>query len=146
MKPMPLALLSCALILAAPVLADDPAPAFVELKAPEAIELVAKQADAAKADPKKKPITVLDVRTPDEFSKGHLANAVNVDFHDDQFKEAIAKLDKSKPYLVHCAAGGRSAKTRDLMKSLGFKTVYHLEGGMKAWEAAGGPVKTPEKP
>jgi len=137
MKPLTLL---CAVLLATPVFAEDPAAKVVDLKAPQAIELVKKEAAAAKADPKKAPLTVLDVRTPEEYAKGHLAGAKNVDFHDDAFKDMIAKLDKSQPYLVHCAAGGRSAKARDLMKALGFQNIFHLEGGMTAWQKAGGPV------
>ena len=53
----------------------------------------------------------------------------------------LGALDKAQPYLVHCAVGGRSAKARDLMKTQQFKTIYHLEGGLKAWEKAGKPVE-----
>jgi len=137
MKPLAL---FCAVLLTTSLRAEDQAAKVVDLKAPQAIELVKKEADAAKADPKKQPLTVLDVRTPEEYAKAHVAGAKNVDFHDDAFKDVIAKLDKSQPYLVHCAAGGRSAKTRDLMKALGFKNIFHLEGGLTAWQEAGGPV------
>lgn len=87
-----------------------------------------------------KGIVVLDVRTPKEYAEGHIANAKNVDFYQKDFAQQLEKLDKSKTYLVHCAVGGRSAKARDLMKKLKFESVYHLEGGMKAWEKAGKPV------
>lgn len=138
----PLALL-CALMLLTPALAEDPAATVVNLKAPQAIEFVKKESDAAKADPKKVKLTVLDVRTPEEYAKGHLGDAENIDFHDPAFKDKVAKLDKSKPYLVHCAAGGRSSKTCDILKALGFKNVYHLDGGLTAWQKAGGPVTPP---
>ena len=83
-----------------------------------------------------KQVIVLDVRTPEEFKSSHIHGATNVDFYQD-FERNLAKLDKSKPYLVHCAVGGRSAKVRDRMKQLSFKSIYHLEGGIKAWEKAG---------
>lgn len=143
MKPLAL---FCAALLLTPALAEEPAATFVDVKAEQAIEIVKKDAAAAKADPKKQPLTVLDVRTPKEYAKGHIAGATNIDFNGDSFKEALAKLDKSKPYLVHCAAGGRSAKTRELMKSLGFKNIIHLDGGLTAWQKAGGPVTAPAKP
>jgi rhodanese-related sulfurtransferase len=142
----PLALLCATLLCLNAALAEDPAPSYVELKAAQAIELVQKDAAATKADPKKEPLTVLDVRTPEEYAKGHIAGAKNLDYQSDSFKQELAKLDKSKPCLLHCAAGGRSAKTRELMKALGFKMVYHLEGGLTAWTKAGGPVTPPEKP
>jgi rhodanese-related sulfurtransferase len=43
-------------------------------------------------------------------------------------------LDKNKPVLVYCAAGGRSASAAKDLKKAGFKKVYDLEGGYDAWE------------
>ena len=86
-------------------------------------------------------VIVLDVRTPEEFTAGHIAGAKNLNFYDSGFAKKLEALDKDRPYLVHCAVGGRSAKARRLMQTLKFKTIYHLEGGMKAWEKAGKPVK-----
>ena len=96
---------------------------------------------AAKLLQENKKIVVLDVRTPEEFAVGHIAGATNLDFHNPDFEKKLSELDKSKSYLVHCAAGGRSAKTRDLMKKQQFQSIYHLEGGLKAWEKAGKPVE-----
>ena len=86
-------------------------------------------------------IIILDVRTPKEFSEGHLTGATNIDFFSPDFSEKLSKLDKDKSYLVHCAVGGRSAKARDKMKAMKFNSIYHLEGGMKAWEEAGKKVE-----
>ena len=84
---------------------------------------------------------VLDVRTPKEFAAGHIPGAVNIDWNAADFGKKVAELDKSKTYLVHCAVGGRSAKASDKMTAIQFTNVYNLEGGMKAWEKAGKPVK-----
>ena len=84
---------------------------------------------------------VLDVRTPKEFAAGHIPGAVNIDWNGADFASKAAALDKSKTYLVHCAVGGRSAKASDKMTGIQFTNVYNLEGGMKAWEKAGKPVK-----
>jgi rhodanese-related sulfurtransferase len=96
---------------------------------------------AAKLLQENKKIVVLDVRTSEEFAAGHIAGATNLDFHNPDFEKKLSALDKTKSYLVHCAAGGRSAKTRDLMKKQQFQSIYHLEGGLKAWEKAGKPVE-----
>jgi rhodanese-related sulfurtransferase len=88
-----------------------------------------------------KKVVVLDIRTPKEFSAGHIAGATNINFYDADFEKKLGALDKSQSYLVHCAVGGRSAKARELMKTLQFKSIYHLEGGIKAWEKAGKPVE-----
>ena len=96
--------------------------------------------EAAKLLQENQHIVVLDVRTPEEFTAGHIAGAKNIDFHGPDFEKKLSALEKKQPYLVHCAAGGRSAKARELMKKLQFQTIYHLEGGLKAWEKAGQPV------
>jgi rhodanese-related sulfurtransferase len=88
-----------------------------------------------------KDIVVLDVRTPEEFSSERIAGAINVDFRAADFAEKLAALDKNQTYMVHCAAGGRSAKSRDIMQKAGFTSIYHMEGGMGAWESAGKPVE-----
>ncbi len=84
---------------------------------------------------------VLDVRTADEFKAGHLPGAVNFDVLDAGFEKQLAALDKSKTYLVHCAAGSRSANAAGQMKTLGFKSVVDLAPGFNGWKAAGKPVE-----
>jgi phage shock protein E len=83
------------------------------------------------------PVEVLDVRTPEEFKDGHLAGARNIDIKDAGFTSQVSALDRSKPYLVHCAMGGRSAKAMEAMKGLGFTTLYHMHEGMKGWLKSG---------
>lgn len=85
---------------------------------------------------------VIDVRTPEEFSKGHLQNATNIDWNGNDFGNGIARLDKSKPVLVYCLSGGRSAAAASKMRAEGFKEVYEMEGGMMKWRAAGMPETT----
>jgi thioredoxin 1 len=84
---------------------------------------------------------VLDVRTPKEFAAGHIAGATNIDWNAADFQTKVSGLDKGKTWLVHCAAGVRSAKAADKMTTLQFTNVYNLEGGLKAWEKAGKPVE-----
>lgn len=110
--------------------------AVTHLKAPEA----AKEIEAAAKDPAKA-ITVLDVRTPEEFAAGHLKGAKNVDFNEGDFEKQLSTLDRNKTYLVHCAAGGRSTRSLKLLEKLGFKSVIHLDEGYKGWTAAGLPVE-----
>ncbi|HMJ63762.1 MAG TPA: rhodanese-like domain-containing protein [Candidatus Binatia bacterium] len=84
---------------------------------------------------------VLDVRTPKEFVAGHIPGATNIDWYASDFEKKVSGLDKGKTWLVHCAAGGRSAKAADKLTGLRFTNVYNLEGGMKAWEKAAKPVE-----
>ena len=82
----------------------------------------------------------IDVRTPAEFSGGHIPGATNIDFASEGFASELAKLDRSKTYVVHCAAGGRSTQSLAVFARLGFKSVIHLDGGLSGWIAAGQPI------
>lgn len=86
-------------------------------------------------------VTVLDVRTPEEFREGHIKGAKNIDYHAGDFAAKVKELDKSKPYLVHCKSGGRSTSSLATFKELGFEKVIHLDGGFTGWEAAKLPVE-----
>ena len=79
---------------------------------------------------------LLDVRSPEEYSGGHLKNAKNIDWNGTNFDQQISKLDKTKPVFVYCLAGGRSASAASHLKSKGFTKVYDLEGGIGNWRKA----------
>ena len=83
---------------------------------------------------------ILDVRTPEEFAQGHLEGAVNINFFDENFIDQVSALNKSKALLIHCAAGGRSAKAMNSLKGKGFTKLYNMLGGYNAWISAGYPV------
>ena len=119
-----------------PVIAAEPGS---EKPSATAIKHVdAQQAQKLIAD---KQVIVLDIRTPGEFKKGRIADAKNIDFQGADFEQRIEGLDKSKSYLVHCASGGRSTHSLLLFKKHEFQSIYHLDGGIKAWEKAGLPVE-----
>ena len=83
---------------------------------------------------------LLDVRTPQEYTEAHLTKAQNSNWNSDDFLINVAKLDKSKPVLVYCKIGGRSAKAAQKLTELGFKDVLNLDGGIDNWTAAGLPT------
>lgn len=85
-------------------------------------------------------VTVLDVRTPAEFASGHIKGAKNISSADPDFAAKVAALDKSQPVILHCAAGGRSAKVLPKVEAQNFPSVLHLDGGFNAWKEAGKPV------
>lgn len=78
---------------------------------------------------------LLDVRTPEEYSTGHIGNAVNMNWNDDNFVTNADKLDKSKPVFVYCKVGGRSAQAADKLAGMGFTEIYNLDGGIMKWNA-----------
>lgn len=83
---------------------------------------------------------LLDVRTPGEWNEGIIEGAIMADFYEDSFKSELEKLDKDKPVAVYCMSGGRSGQTMGMMKKMGFKEVYNLNGGIGAWRSAGKPT------
>jgi rhodanese-related sulfurtransferase len=83
---------------------------------------------------KKSGVQLIDVRTSREFSNGFITGAKNIDYNGDSFEKQIKKLDKNKPVLVYCAAGGRSENAAELLKGWGFTEVYDLIGGYNGWK------------
>lgn len=83
---------------------------------------------------------IIDVRTPEEFADGHIANADNIDYYSVTFRNDIDKLDKGKTYLIYCRSGNRSGKARDIMAELNFNKVYNMSGGILAWNDEGLPT------
>jgi rhodanese-related sulfurtransferase len=105
---------------------------FELTSAPDAQELVAEPPPG---------LVVLDVRTPEEFDSGHIADAANLDFYEPDFATSLDTLDKELPYFVYCRSGNRSATTIETMRDLGFTEVYELEGGIISWAEAGYPIE-----
>ncbi len=86
--------------------------------------------EAKKIIEENKDIKILDVRTAMEFAGGNLAGSVNLDFYEPNFLAELNKLDKEEVYLIYCRSGSRSKGALEMMKQLGFKTVYELEYGI----------------
>jgi thioredoxin len=85
-------------------------------------------------------VQLIDVRTPEEFKKGHLFKAVNIDFESREFEKQISTLDKSKPVFLYCISGGRSAEAAAVLFRDGFKETYVLLGGYLKWTKTAKPV------
>jgi rhodanese-related sulfurtransferase len=102
-----------------------------------------KDADVEKVDKMRadKKNVLLDVRTPEEFNRGHIPGAINLNWNSPEFAQKAGELDKSKTYLVNCAGGGRSAKACAKLKEMDFTDCYNLTGGFSAWTKAGKPVE-----
>ncbi len=78
----------------------------------------------------------LDVRTAEEFEKGHLKNAINFNWNDSSFTSKVSKMDKASPVFVYCLSGGRSAAAAKQMRKMGFEKVYEMNGGILKWRKA----------
>ena len=83
---------------------------------------------------------VIDVRTAEEYASGHIPGAVHVPF--DQVAERIAEIDAPHGVALYCMVGPRARKGESALLAIGYnKKVFHLEGGLAAWQAAGLPVE-----
>ena len=87
-------------------------------------------------------VITLDVRTPGEFSEGHIEGAINIDVEGASFDSEIANLDKTKSYAVYCRSGRRSIIAVDKMANAGFDLLFNLEDGINDWIANGLPLVT----
>ena len=86
--------------------------------------------------------TVIDVRTPEEYARGHIAGAVNVPI--DTLPGAIRRLGTG-PVVTACTYGGRARRAAELLALAG-RTAFAITGGTAAWRAAGLPVHVGTEP
>jgi len=82
-------------------------------------------------------VQLVDVRTPEEYKEGYIKNSQNIDYQSPTFDDDIKKLDKSKPVILYCKSGNRSAKCAKKLIEAGFEQVYELEGGITEWKYKG---------
>ena len=85
-------------------------------------------------------VTVIDVRTPEEFAAGHIEGAVNYNVEGPDFSAQIAGLDPAGTYAVYCRSGNRSQPAVAAMSQAGIPGIYELESGIVGWESAGLPI------
>jgi len=82
---------------------------------------------------------IIDVRTPAEFRKGHLKDAINMDLSAFDFQKKIQELKKEDNYFLYCRSGARSAVAARLMSQKGFKNIFNLGNGIMSWN---GPLES----
>jgi phage shock protein E len=131
------------LLLATTLLAADPPPSPLSPSKEAGERLPYRNVDVAEFAKLREGGTnvVLDVRSTGEYKAGHIPGAINLDVNTPAFKEKVKALDRSKLYLVHCAAGVRSAKACKIMSTIQFTNLVNLEGGFRAWQKEGKPVE-----
>lgn len=83
---------------------------------------------------------VLDVRSPEEFAEGHIKGAINISHEqiNANLKKIIAFKDQT--VVVHCRSGRRAISAENDLRAAGFSDLRHLDGDMKAWQAADLPL------
>lgn len=68
---------------------------------------------------------IIDVRTPGEFSAGHIPNSINIPLN--HLTKKIARVGKDRQIILCCASGMRSASARSTLRSMGYSHVH--DGG-----------------
>ncbi len=79
---------------------------------------------------------VVDVRTPAEYSGGHVIGAENVDVTGGRFSASLDSVSRARPVYLYCRTGNRSEKAADSLRAMGFTNVVNV-GGFEALQAAG---------
>lgn len=130
-----------ALALTAPLTACSTSETATEIltdalvEAPNAPERVdADMFEAAVATPG---VTIIDVRTPEEFAQSHIEGAVNYNVQGPDFANQIMGLDPAGIYAVYCQSGNRSQSAVSQMSGIGINSIFELESGITGWENAG---------
>jgi len=104
-------------------------------------DITAKEAYALiQNDAENQTFIIIDIRTPEEYTNGHIENAINLDYYSKTFRDELNKLDKNKTYLIYCRSGHRSGMALGIMNELGFREVYNMLGGITQWKAEGFPT------
>ena len=80
-------------------------------------------------------ISLVDVRTPNEFADSHIEGAINIPAPD--LRTRYKELNPDKPTYLICGTGNRSSLAASILKRHGFKEVYNIAGGMTGYSAAG---------
>jgi rhodanese-related sulfurtransferase len=94
----------------------------------EARDLIAEKVD----------IVILDVRTTPEFDSGHLEGAINIPV--EELSQRLSELNQKDELLVYCRTGNRSTTAVRILRENGYDRIYHMDGGITAWNAAGFPT------
>lgn len=87
-----------------------------------------------------KKVQLVDVRTPAEFSDGHIPQAININVNDVDFEAQAAQLNKARPVALYCRSGNRSKRAATILSNMGYK-VIELDTGYNGWIKEGRSVE-----
>lgn len=77
---------------------------------------------------------IIDVRTPEEWSRGYIKGTDKfINLSADNFEDQILGLDTSKNYVLYCRSGNRSSRACELMSRKGFSKLHNLTGGINKY-------------
>ncbi len=94
-----------------------------------------------KRSPDDPDLILVDIRQPEEYEGGWIADTRNINVSDPSFEERISALDRDKRYILYCRRGVRASKALEIMRNCGFWEVYSIQGGIENWRSHGLPVQ-----
>ena len=87
----------------------------------------------------KEDFVIVDLRPAEDYARGHIQRAINIDYQSADFAERLAELDRECVYLLYSQKDEVSGEVLDMMAELDFSHVYNMLGGMERWERVGMP-------
>lgn len=93
----------------------------------------------------KKAVTLIDVRTEDEWKSGVPQRAVTITLQDPNLADKIHDLvgeNLDAPLAIICRSGARSRRACAILRTAGFTSAQNVKGGMMAWKANNLPTTT----
>ncbi|MGM9824562.1 MAG: FAD-dependent oxidoreductase [Muribaculaceae bacterium] len=87
-------------------------------------------------------VTLIDVRTPDEYALGTIPGAINIPL--DDMRERMSEIPADRPVWLFCGVGLRGYLASNILKANGYKDVRNLIGGLKTYKAATAKLPIPE--
>ena len=86
------------------------------------------------------PVTIIDVRAPEAFKRGHIKGAININVIQKTFVIRVNKLNRQEKFVLYCQREERSKKASSIMLNKGFRKTYVLDGGILEWEMEDFPI------
>ncbi len=106
----------------------------IEGKQAKQEEILSTLDNASEVNLKNKKNILLDVRTLEEFTEGHVPGAINIDVKNLSFEKEIQKLDPKKNYYIYCKSGIRAKLATEKMQEKGFKNAKNFKDGMSTYQ------------
>ncbi len=88
----------------------------------------------------------VDVREGEEFCDDHAAGAIHIGKGVIERDIETAIPNRQEPIVLYCGGGYRSILAADSLRQMGYTNVISMDGGMKAWRAAGYPIERGRRP
>lgn len=125
----------CAILFSATLWAADAAPG---IQSSALLERARKMDDS---------YVIVDVRSPEEFAKGHVPGAINIPMEkmQERLPELMAAKKNNQDIVLYCHSGRRSAIAAETLRKNGFDKLLHMEGDMQKWSDDKLPIESSEK-